>query len=137
MTHLRPAIALSAATVAVLLVGCGGSKNNVLAPQFQPEVVNAIDNFQFQVTGVTGVTQVIVYSWRNTGVQANVDQSCSITSGSATISVRDSTGALLHARNLADNGSFATTPGLAGTWTVRIDLSGVRGNLNFRLQKKT
>ena len=130
------------AVLAVALVagaGCGDSNNNnnVLAPAFQPEVANNIDNFQFQATNVTGVTQVLDYAWRDTGTQANVDQSCSITGGSATLSLRDSTGAVLYTRNLADGGSFTSTAGLAGTWSIRVTLNSVRGTLNFRVQKTT
>ncbi len=129
-------IALMFATVAVA-GGCSDKKTNVLSPAFQPEVANNIDSFQFQATGVTGVTQVLDYSWRNTGTQANVDQSCSITAGSASISLRDSTGTLVYSRNLAEGGSLASTAGLAGAWTIRVTLSAVRGTLNFRVQKRT
>ena len=85
------------AIVATALPGCGGSNgtpgNNALAPQFQPQVVNNTDDFQFQATGMTGVTQTLDYAWRNTGVQANVNQSCSLTGGTATLVLTDSTGA--------------------------------------------
>ena len=120
-----------------LLAGCGNGNKNVLSPVFQPEVANTIDNFQFQATGLTGVTQVLTYSWRNTGVQANVDQSSSITAGTAVLTLRDSTGALLYTRSLTEGGSLASAAGLAGTWTIRLQLTGVRGTLNFRAQKKT
>jgi purine nucleoside permease len=137
-SHALPGLALVALAAAMTLAaGCSDKKNNVLDPAFQPEVANNIDNFQFQATGVTSVTQVLDYPWRNTGTQANVDQSCSITAGSATIALRDSTGALVYSRNLADGGSFSSAAGLAGTWSIRVTLSQVRGTLNFRVQKKT
>ena len=122
------------------LVGCGGNNTgggNVLAPKFQPQVVNQIDDFQFQATGVTGVTQTLNYSWRNTGVQANVNQACSITGGSATLVLRDSTGAQVYSRNLADNGTFVSSAGEASAWSMQIVLSNLSGTLNFRAQKKT
>ena len=131
-------LAVVALVAAIALAdGCSDKTNNVLDPAFEPEVANNIDNFQFQATGVTTVTQVLDYSWRNTGTQANVDQSCSITAGSATIALRDSTGTLVYSRNLADGGSFTSSAGLAGAWTIRVTLSQVRGTLNFRVQKKT
>ena len=118
--------------------GCGGDNNtNVINPAFQPEVTNNIDNFQFQATGVTNVSQVLTYSWRNTGTQANVDQSCSITSGTAMLTMSDSTGTQVCSRNMADGGSVASTAGLPGTWTIRVTLNRVSGTLNFRAQKKT
>ena len=117
--------------------GCSDDNNNVLSPKFQPEITNSVDNFQFQATGVTGVTQTLDYAWRNTGTQANVDQSCAITAGTATLVLRDSTGTQVYTRNLAENGSFASTIGLAGNWNVHVTLVQVSGTLNFRVQKKT
>jgi hypothetical protein len=129
------------AIAAAGLSGCGGSGTspggNVLAPQFQPQVINAVDDFQFQATGVTGVTQTLNYAWRNTGVQANVNQSCSITGGSATLVLTDSTGAQVYSRNLGDNGTFQSTAGAPSAWGMQIVLTNVTGTVNFRSQKKT
>ncbi len=122
------------------LTGCGGGDStggNVLAPQFQPEIVNSIDDFQFQTTGVTGVTQTLNYSWRNTGQQANVNQSCSLTGGTATLVLNDSTGAQVYSRSLNDNGTFQTVVGSPSAWSMQIILTNVTGTLNFRCQKKT
>ncbi len=124
---------------AITVGGCGGgsSSSNVLAPKFQPEVVNSIDDFQFQVTGVTGATQTLNYSWRNTGTQANVNQACSISGGSATLVLRDSTGAQIYSRSLADNGTFVSLAGAPSAWSMQVVLSNVSGTINFRAQKKT
>ena len=136
----------SSATLAITLVlagaitvgGCaGGSSSNVLAPKFQPQVVNSIDDFQFQVTGVTGATQTLNYSWRNTGTQANVNQACSISGGSATLVLRDSTGAQIYSRSLVDNGTFVSLAGAPSAWSMLVVLSNVSGTINFRAQKKT
>jgi hypothetical protein len=127
------------AAVAIALTGCGSSNNsnNVLAPKFQPQVVNNIDDFQFQATGVTGVTQTLNYNWRNTGTQANINQACSITGGTATLVLRDSTGAQVYSQSLASNGTFVTSAGLASAWSMQIVLTNLQGTLNFRAQKKT
>ncbi len=132
-------IAASALIVVVLAlgVGCSDNNTNVINPAFQPEVTNNIDSFQFQATNVTNVTQVLSYSWRNTGVQANVDQSSSITAGTATLTLSDSTGSQVYTRNLTEGGSLASAAGLAGAWTIRVTLTNVNGTLNFRVQKKT
>lgn len=136
LSTMRLRVGTVAILAATLLAGCDGN-NNVLSPRFQPEVANNIDNFQFQATGLTGVTQTLTYRWRNTGIQANVDQSCSITRGTATLVLSDSTGAQVYSRNLAENGTFASTAGAPGNWTIRLTLSQVKGTLNFRVQKKT
>jgi hypothetical protein len=125
------ALALAGLTA---LAGCGS--DNTLSPQFQPEVANNIDSFQFQATGVTNVTQTLNYSWTNTGTAANVDQSCAITQGTATIQIRDSQGTLVYSRTLADGGTFSTSAGVSGTWSVRVVLSDIDGTLNFRAQKQ-
>ena len=138
----------SSATLAITLVlagaitvaGCAGgssSSSNVLAPKFQPQVVNSIDDFQFQVTGVTGATQTLNYSWRNTGTQANVNQACSISGGSATLVLRDSTGAQIYSRSLVDNGTFVSLAGAPSACSMLVVLSNVSGTINFRAQKKT
>jgi hypothetical protein len=126
---------LALAAVVPLLGACG--KDNVLSPQFQPEVANQTDTFQFQATGVTNVTQTLTYSWPNTGVAANIDQSCTVTTGSATIQIRDSQGTLVYERTLADGGSFVSQDGVTGNWAIRVILSNYDGTLNFRVQKKT
>jgi hypothetical protein len=131
---LLPALAVMGLMVA--LVGCGGS-DNTLAPQFQPEIINTADNFEFQATGVTNVTQTLSYSWTNTGIEANVDQSCAMTQGSATVQIRDGQGTLVYDHSLADGGTFVSTAGVAGTWTIRVVLINLDGTLNFRAQKKT
>jgi hypothetical protein len=118
-----------------LSVGCGS--DNTLSPQFQPEITNNTDNFQFQATGVTHVSQTLTYTWSNTGTAANVDQSCAITQGSATVQIRDNQGTLVYDHTLADGGTFVTSAGVAGTWSIRVTLSSVDGTLNFRAQKKT
>jgi hypothetical protein len=129
-----PLVAMLLAAV-VLIAGCGGNNNNALGPQFQPEVANNVDNFQFQATGLTGVTQTLTYSWRNTGTQAGVDQSCAITGGTAMLSLRDSTGTQVYSKSLTESGSFPSSAGLAGAWTIRVTLNQVKGTLNFRAQK--
>jgi len=99
--------------------------------------VNEIDTFQFQVTGVTGVTQTLSYTWQISGVSANVNQSSSLTGGSATIVVRDAAGQIVHQMDLSNDGTFESLPGQTGAWTVQVVLSDLDGTLNFRLEKRT
>lgn len=114
-----------------------GSDNQVLAPQYQPEVVNTQDSFSFQATDITSITQQFSYRWVNTGISANVDQSCSIADGSATVQVVDAFGKTVYSSDLTSDGSFQSIDGTAGTWTIRVMLSGTSGTLNFSLQKRT
>ncbi len=118
----------------LLFVGCGGG--NVLNPQFQPQISNQTDNFQFQATGVTNVSQTLQYTWQNTGTQANVNQACSITGGMATLAIRDAAGTMVYSGDLSANGTFQTLAGTAGAWRIEVVLSSLSGTLNFRVQKR-
>lgn len=114
--------------------GCGGSKNNSLAP-FQPQINNMPDNFQLQATGVNNVTSTLNYTWQNTGTSANVNQSCVISAGSATLVILDNNGTQVYSNNLSANGTFPTSTGVTGNWTIRVTLTSNSGDLNFRAQK--
>jgi hypothetical protein len=114
------------------LAACGG---NVIGPDNQLQVTNTTDSFQLQATGLVNISQTLYYLWENTGTGANVGQSGTVTAGSATLTIQDQAGTIVYLANLGDTGTFQTTPGLAGTWILRIELHGMSGTLNFRLQK--
>ena len=119
-----------AALVAVSLVSC----SDPLAP-FEPEVTNATDNFQFQATGVAGVTLDRSYVWQNTGTRATIDHSTVTGNGLARIVIKDAVGATVYDANLVPSSNVATTVGVAGSWTIELLLTGFSGTLNFRVQK--
>jgi hypothetical protein len=118
------------ALVMLSVIAC----NDSLAP-FQPEIANVTDNFQFQATDVRRVTNTFEYTWQNTGPTAAVNQATTITVGTATLTVLDAQDVQVYTRNLADNGTFPTTAGTAGAWTIRMVLTNYSGTLNFRVQK--
>lgn len=120
------------ALVTTVVSGC--SSSNPLEP-FQPEITNATDNFQLQATGVTGVTSTRTYSWINTGTRATVNHSTTTTAGSAQLTIRDGTGAVVYTKALAPSLNEATTIGTAGTWTIVLAMTSYGGTLNFRVQK--
>ena len=126
---------LAALVVLVALGGCGSDKSNPLSPAVQPEIVNDTDSFSFQVTGVQNASTTLDYSWQNTGTVATVNQSASIGSGSATLIIRDAAGTQVYSRSLSDNGTFSSSAGTAGTWTIRVVFSGTSGTINFRSDK--
>lgn len=131
MQHLlRRAVA--PALVALALAACG---DDTLAP-FQPEIGNAADTFQFQVTALTNVTTTVEYPWQNTGASANVNQSASLSAGTATVTITDAAGATVYSKALTDNGTFQTSAGQAGSWRIRVVLQGASGAVNFRVQKR-
>ncbi len=129
-------VAFLCAAVAIFspLLGCGGG-GSVLNPQFQPQVNNAPDNFQFQATAVQGVTQDLSYMWQNSGTAAAVNQATTVTGGQAILTIRDANGNVVYRGDLVNNGTFTTGSGTTGTWTITLSLSNYTGTLNFRVQK--
>ncbi len=120
--------------IAAALIGCTSST----APGIQPEIANLTDNFQFQTSSLHGGSGSWSYTWQNTGTTATVNQSCSITGGTATLVVKDSAGIEVYSRNLAENGTFVTTAGTTGAWTIEIVFERVfAAAVNFRVQKQT
>ena len=129
---------IRSAALLVLLVAisaCGGSSSNPIAPQFQPQVVNNVDAFSFQVTGVQNASSTLNYSWQNSGTRATVNQSASISGGSTTLVILDASGTQVYSQSLSANGTFVTAAGTTGLWTIRIVFSGTNGTVNFRSDK--
>lgn len=122
--------------VSGLLTGCGGG-STALDPKFQPQVNNAVDNFQFQASAVTNVTQTLSYTWQNTGIAANIDQATTVTGGTAVVAIRDAAGVQVYSAGLQNNGSFQSATGQTGNWTIQVVLTNYSGTLNFRVQKRT
>jgi hypothetical protein len=120
---------------AALSVACGDDPAGV--PGIQPEIVNNVDNFQFQVTAVNNYTGSLDYTWSNTGVSANVDQSCSVSGGTVMLALIDDAGQTVYTKNLSEGGSFASSTGTTGTWRIHVTMMQASGNLNFRVDKRT
>ncbi len=124
------------ALLLLLIAGCGGSNNNALNQQFQPQVANLPDTFQFQSTGVTGVTQSLHYAWQTSGTAASINQATTLTAGTATVTISDTSGKVVYTGNLSSNGSFTSATGAGpGMWSIDVVLNGYSGTLNFRVQK--
>ena len=129
-THVRLLPALFASA---LLAGCGDESTT--APSSKLEVSNVANSFAYQNSALSNVSENVVYTWRNDGTSANVNQSPSNLSGAASLVVVDAAGKQVYSRALTENGTFMTTTGTAGSWTVRVNLSNVSGAVNFRLQR--
>ncbi len=120
------------------LLGVSCSSDNTTSPplsQFQPQIANTPDNFQFQITGAANVTTTVEYPWHNSGTRATINQSSSISAGSAVLTLFDTTQVQRYSNSLAANGTFASDTGTAGGWKVRVVLVNLSGTLNFRAQK--
>src|SRR4249920_1882073 len=102
------------AVAAAAILSCSSATE----PGIQPQVTNAPDNFQYQVSNVQNFTGTRVYSWQNTGAKASVNQATTITSGSIMLVIEDAGGTEMYNQSLAVNGTVDTGVGTAGLWTI-------------------
>lgn len=126
-------VSVLAALIVVAVVGFSGCKDKTLTP-FEPEVANSTGTFQFQVTKAKDVTTILNYSWQNNGEVANVNQACAITAGEATVTVIDADQQVVYTKDLGANGTYPSSNGSPGQWTIRVKLQNMSGTLNFRVQ---
>jgi hypothetical protein len=115
------------------VVAC--SSGNLLGPDNQVEIVNETDTFEWQATAMQNVKQTLIYSWQNTGTTANVNVSSNVTAGRASLEIRDALRTTIFGRSLAGSGTSTTPAGASGTWSIIVQLDGVDGAINFRLEK--
>jgi len=125
---------LLAAAALLLLFAVGGCGDDSSAGK-DLQVTNVADSFQFQVTDTKSYSHTYTYAWANSGASATVNQSCSISGGDATLILKDNTGTTIYSKSLKQNGTFTTTAGVAGNWTIQLLANKVSGTLNFRAQK--
>ena len=135
-TRRRGSSRPSLCAAVLLAVGCGDS-TNLIGPEHQLEVTNAVDQFQFQLTALDGVTDTRRYDWQNTGTQATIDVSQAITAGSAILVIMDANGDVLYQADLAEEDDSTTPAGVPGTWRIEVLLTKTTGTFNFRVQKAT
>jgi hypothetical protein len=105
------------------------------SPGRDPQIVNATDNFQYQISDIRAFSGNQVYTWQNSGTTAKVNQSAAITSGAVSLVLRDANGTQVYSRSLADNGTFLSSAGVAGTWTVVVSYATADATVNFRVDK--
>ena len=121
----------------LLLTGCGSNPTTAPTPGIQPQIVNLVDDFSYQVSNVKNFSGTASYSWQNTGIAANVNQATTVTNGTMMLTIRDANGTEVYSRSLADNGTFVTANGVTGAWTIQVTYMLASGTVNFRSQKKT
>ena len=121
--------------VCTIIVSAGCSDTDPVSPGIQPEIINGTQSFEFQVSAVQNYTGSFNYTWDNASTFASVDQSSAVTSGTATLTIKDAAGEVVYNRSLAEDGSFPTPAGTAGDWVLTVSLAGVSGDLNFRAEE--
>jgi hypothetical protein len=134
--RIRPSTATLLLAILLSVVGCDDN-GNLIGPDNQLEVTNAVDQFQFQLTALQSVTDSRSYEWQNTGTRAKIDISEAITAGSAILTIRDASGAVMYQADIGDDSDSTTPEGVPGSWQIEVVLTNTTGTFNFRVQKET
>lgn len=116
-----------------LVVACDST--NVIGPGNQLQVTNATDDFQFQVSALSNVSQTLQYNWVNTGDSASINQASSLSGGAASLTIRGPAGTVVYQSGLQANGTFHSQLSAVGTWVIVVALDQADGAINFRVQK--
>ena len=119
--------------LALVTSACGG--DNVLAPAYQPEVVNTPNVvFSFQATGLEDVTDAVSYTWSVSSGRIIIHPATATTSGTIVLNIRDAAGAVIYNGTVAASGDLSPPAGSAGAWTIKVTLQNYSGTINFAVQ---
>ena len=132
MQKAIPTLILALGLTAALLVGCS---DDPVSPGIQPEIVNTVDSFGYQVTAIQNYSGTQNYTWSNAGNAANVNQASVRSGGSGTLRIFDANANQVVALPLGENGSFDALPGATGDWVIRVQYDKFTGTVNFRAEK--
>ena len=136
---MKPFITKCTLLVVVLgfIISC--SSKSVLPTQplsnFNPEIINNTDAFQFQITNGENVSTTVSYLWENTGTQATVNHSTVTDSGSAVMTVLAADSSQVYTSGLVASANEPTTVGTTGFWVIQLTFTNYYGTANFRLEK--
>lgn len=122
----------------VMLAGCGDSPT-AAPPGIQPQITNLTDAFSYQITNLDRVTGTYDYTWQNTGTLAKVTHASNAgATGTATVTLRDASGAQVYSGPLATSGEPVSSPsGVAGAWTITVVYSNYsNAQVNFGVAKQ-
>ena len=83
-----------------------------------------------------GVFDDVTFRWQIDGTTATVVQTPTALLGAATVFVSDAKGVQVYQRSLGENGSFTTTAGVPGTWTIRLHFADASGAVAVQLARQ-
>lgn len=128
---------VSILALALLASGCGGKSagSSVLAPQFQPQVVNTPNvAFSLQATGLQGVSDAVAYNWSASSGSIVIHPATTTNSGTITLNIRDAGGTVIYNGAVPASGDITPPSGAPGVWTISLTLSQYTGTINFAVQ---
>jgi len=123
----------------LLLAAACGDSPTAAPPGIQPQIVNNTDVFTYQITDLDHVGGTYEYTWQNTGTLAKVTHASDAgSSGTATVTVKDATGAQVYSGPFSTTGEVVSSPaGTAGAWTITVTYVGYSNTqVNFGVVKQ-
>jgi hypothetical protein len=105
-----------------LMIGLAVPSPRVLRAPAQPESTKFFGyfDFRFKSKDIKNLSQPWRYTWHNSGTLATVEQIRSYAPGKAKLVVHDGAGKQVYSRDLNEQGTFFTNPGVAGDWTIEV-----------------
>jgi hypothetical protein len=123
----------SALGLTLLASACGS--DNVLAPEYQPEVVNTPNvAFSFQATGLQDVSDVVSYTWSVSSGHVIIHPATATISGTIVLNIKDAGGAVIYNGTVPPSGDTTPPAGVAGAWKITVTLQNYSGTINFAVQ---
>ena len=119
-----------------LMVVAACNRGHPFEPGNQPEFSNDTNLFQWQAVAMDNNSEVLNYTWTTTGAWAMVEQIPEFTGGTALLRIWDAAGVPVYARDLDKFGTYPTTVGQAGSWTVEVRVSGASGTVRFSITRQ-
>ena len=116
----------------VIIVAC---EKNPTSP-YEPEVVNALDNFHFRIDDVSDHDTSLTYYWRTGGTSANINQLSSIQGGQASLRIVGPDSTETYQTDFTQNGDFRSGSSSSGTWKITVRLVSFSGMIDFRVQRR-
>jgi len=132
---MRASLAGAVSVLALVLLTAACGSDSVLAPAYEPEVVNTPDVvFSFQATGLNDVSDTVSYAWNVSSGSVVIHPSTSTTSGTITLDIKDAAGAVIHHGTVPASGDITPSAGAPGAWTITVTLANYTGTINFAVQ---
>lgn len=120
----------------VLTAGCQDSIIKYLGPENREAESILTDSMRFEAWDLDNVTDTREWTWLMTGPQALVHHDNFVHHGTGRITIIDAVGDTVYNKiPLEWQIDNATDSGSAGAWTVKLELFGARGRVDFSVMK--
>ena len=127
---------VSLIVMTLLASGCAGA-DTFTSPSNELNVTNTPGEFRFQSRYQLPTTQTFTYAWLTSGTNIEASSTGRPDSGLARLSVIDPRGNRLLGRTDTPQVSaffgFFPLTGIAGTWTIEVQLEAVTGVVDYRV----